>query len=167
MCDRYRLQIVQMKVFSNKPLHRITYGCAMTQAVSCKPFNLKAPGKSMWICGGQIVTGTGFIQVLRLSCTTLISTMFHSYSLIYLQHLAVESIIIQHNSQTHHLSACLKVCGLTVSHFHCLLNSSWLITQKNNFGPFFLNVSGTIQLLINRFPWNLIFVYFLKNSQEK
>ena len=30
-----------MKVFNNKPMHIITYDCAMAQAVSCQPFTLK------------------------------------------------------------------------------------------------------------------------------
>jgi hypothetical protein len=89
-----------MKVVNNKPRDSITYGCAMAQVVSYLEGLGSTPRKSKWICGGQIVTGTGFIQVLQLSCTTNVSTLLHSYSFIYLQHLAVESVIKQHTSKT-------------------------------------------------------------------
>jgi len=78
-------------------MHSISYGCVMAQAVSCHLEGLgSTPGKSTWICGGQIVTGTGFIRVLQFSCT--IPAKLHSYSFIYHQHLALESIIKQHTS---------------------------------------------------------------------
>jgi len=74
-----------------------TYGCAMVQPVSCFE-GLGSIGISMCICVGEIVTGTGFIQLLHLSSTTLKYTMLHSYSFIYHQHLAVEDTIKQLNS---------------------------------------------------------------------
>ena len=42
-----------------------------------------------------------------------------------------------------------------------------LLHKKITSVHFFWNISGTIQLPINRFSWNLIFVYFLKNRHGK
>ena len=125
-----------MNVFNNKPLHIISYGCAMAQAVSYLEHLVSTPGKSTWSCVGQIVTGTGFIQVLQFSCTTLIYTMLHSYSFIYHQHLAVESIIKQHTSKTHYLSVCLKVFGLKCLWLPLFAYLFLAYCLKNNFSPF-------------------------------
>jgi len=155
-----------MNVFNNKPLHIISYGCAMAQAVSYLEHLVSTPGKSTWSCVGQIVTGTGFIQVLQFSCTTLIYTMLHSYSFIYHQHLAVESIIKQHTSKTHYLSACLKVCGLKC--FWLPLFAYIFLTYylKNNFSPFLARLWNNWATNGQIFTKFHICVFFLKTANK-
>ena len=88
-----------------KPIHTITYGCVMAQAVSYKPFDVKVWVRSQvspWgIRARQIGTGTGVIQVFQFSPAAVLPQMRHIHSFFNtdITVIAFDSVIKKHTSK--------------------------------------------------------------------